>query len=336
LPTSKEKGQTVAKSSIFNEKPVGQEAIDLARKHFPVGSNGKRGKASATLNALAHMYEIAALTKPITGRGVGYRLLNRGVIATMADMPSVYEQLVEAREKGLIPWWWIVDETRELEIGTSYASRRSAYETLLYNYAHPLWLSQPYDAEIWSEKGTVRGLIKEILDEYRLGFRVFHGYTSATSIYEIATEIDRPLVALYVGDHDPSGCDMRESDIPKRLEKYGAENDSKVDFRVIALTLDQVREHNLPSIQAKPKDPRYSEYKKKHGTACWELDALDPRTLRAILKREVEALIDWDAWNAAKDEERNAKRDFEGAVRNWAGIDPLMAEIKDALRWAED
>jgi hypothetical protein len=79
----------MGKSSIFTEKPVGQEALDLAREHFPVGSNGKRGKAGATLNALAHMYEIAKETWPITGRGVGYRLLNRHVIATMGDMGAV-------------------------------------------------------------------------------------------------------------------------------------------------------------------------------------------------------------------------------------------------------
>jgi hypothetical protein len=326
----------MGRTSKFIEKPVGKEAADLVREHFPVGSNGKRGKASATLNALAHMYEIARETYPITGRGVGYRLLNRGVITTMADQPAVYEQLVEAREEGLIPWHWIVDETRDLEIGVSYASRQTAYESLLYNYAHPLWLSQDYDCEIWSEKGTVRGLIKEVLDEYRLGLRVFHGYTSATCLYEVATELKRPLVALYIGDHDPSGCDMRESDIPKRLERYGAESDGEVDFRVIALTPEQITEHDLPGIAAKPSDSRYKEYVKRHGTSCWELDALDPRQLRAILKDKVEALIDWDAWNEAKAEEINTKREFEGAVRRWAGVpDPLTDQLQDAMRWAE-
>jgi hypothetical protein len=325
----------MARASVFTEKPVGKEASDLAREHFPAGGGGKRGKAAPTLNALAHMYEIAKETAPITGRGVGYRLLNRGVISTMADMGAVYSQLVEAREGGLIPWDWIVDETRDLEIGVSYATRKSAYESLLYNYAHPLWLSQEYDCEIWSEKGTVRGLIKEILDEFRLGFRVFHGYTSATSIYEVATELKRPLVALYVGDHDPSGCDMRESDIPKRLKRYGTESDLEVDFRVIALTVEQVNEHNLPHILAKPKDPRFKEYTKTHGQKCWELDALDPRTLREILRNQVEALIDWGAWNGAKDDERNAKREFEGAIRRWAGTpDPLGDEIQDAMRWS--
>jgi len=327
----------MAKSSLFIEKPVGKKALDLARKHFPAGSNGKRGKADATINALAHMYEIVAETKPITGRGVGYRLLNRGVITTMANMNAVYVQLVCAREEGLIPWDWIVDETRDLEIGVSYATRKSAYETLIYNYAHPLWLSQPHDCEIWSEKGTIRGLIKQILDEYRLGLRVFHGYTSATCLYEVATELKRPVVALYIGDHDPSGCDMRESDIPKRLDRYGkmVGVDIKVDFRVVALTAEQISKHGLPSVPAKPKDPRYNEYVREHGTSCWELDALDPRTLREILREQVETLIDWEAWNEAKEVERNWRREFEGAVRRWAGVeDPLSDQIQDAMRWA--
>jgi hypothetical protein len=332
----------MSKPSIFIEKPVGKEAADLAREHFPAGSNGKRGKAASTVNALAHMYEIAKETWPITGRGIGYRLLNRGVIATMANMDAVYAQLVAAREEGLIPWDWIVDETRELEIETSYATKKAAYETLLYNYRHPLWESQEYDCEIWSEKGTVRGLIKEVLDEFRLGFRVFHGYTSATCLYEVATELKRPLVALYVGDHDPSGCDMREQDIPARLERYSNMGDATdtVDFRVIALTMEQIDQHRLPSISikegngSKRGDPRSPQYKKRNGTRCWELDALDPRTLRDILKREVEALIDWDAWNEAKEEERTAKRGFEGAVRKWAEVDdPLLDEIRDAIRW---
>jgi hypothetical protein len=145
-------------------------------------------------------------------------------------------------------------------------------------------------------------------------------------------------VALYVGDHDPSGCDMRESDIPGRLKKYGnGDANKKVDFRIIALTKSQTEEHDLPSITAKPKDPRYAEYVKAHGSNCWELDALDPRTLRAIVREKVEALIDWDAWNAAKDVERDYKRGFEGALRRWAEVaDPISDEIQDAIRWAWD
>ena len=46
------------------------------------------------------------------------------------------------------------------------------------------------------------------------------------------------------------------------------------------------------------------------------------------LRREVEALIDWDEWNAAKDAERDTKRGFEAALRRWAEVeDPLFDEL---------
>ena len=55
--------------------------------------------------------------EPITGRGVGYKLFTAGLIPSMGrnDMQRVYRLLKEAREEGIIPWDWIVDETRELE-----------------------------------------------------------------------------------------------------------------------------------------------------------------------------------------------------------------------------
>jgi hypothetical protein len=64
---------------------------------------------------------------------------------------------------------------------------------------------------VWSEKGTVRGVLRPILDRYGVTFRVMHGYTSATVIQDVAEETrraDRKLSILYVGDFDPSGLHM--------------------------------------------------------------------------------------------------------------------------------
>jgi hypothetical protein len=79
-----------------------------------------RGMAKASLDLIKVMREIAEATQPITGRGVGYKLFSRQLIPSMSrkDMKRVYRLLIikEAREQGIIPWEWIVDETRELEI----------------------------------------------------------------------------------------------------------------------------------------------------------------------------------------------------------------------------
>jgi hypothetical protein len=69
------------------------------------------------LNLIEAMYVATEAAQPITGRGVAYKLFVTDLIASMArsEMARVYRLLREARERGIIPWDWIVGETRELE-----------------------------------------------------------------------------------------------------------------------------------------------------------------------------------------------------------------------------
>ncbi len=73
-----------------------------------------RGMAQRSLDLIEAMYTAAEAAQPITGRGVGYKLFIADLIASMSrsEMARVYRLLKEARERGIIPWEWIVDETR--------------------------------------------------------------------------------------------------------------------------------------------------------------------------------------------------------------------------------
>src|SRR5262245_33174420 len=76
-----------------------------------------RGRSKKTIALAEAMFDIAAAARPITGRGVAYKLFTRGLIKSMSrnDMQIVYRLLREERERDEIPWEWIVDETRDLE-----------------------------------------------------------------------------------------------------------------------------------------------------------------------------------------------------------------------------
>src|SRR5262249_3067994 len=152
-------------------------------------------------------------------------------------------------------------------------------EATTRDYRRDFWDQQPVRCEVWSEKGTLRGVLKPVLDKYGVGLRVMHGYSSATVVNGIAQDDDgRELKALYIGDWDPSGLHMSERDLPDRLEKYDGYH---VDVYRIALTRDQVV--GLPSFPAadKRKDTRYKWFVRKNfGDRCWEIDALDPNILR--------------------------------------------------------
>jgi hypothetical protein len=154
-----------------------------------------------------------------------------------------------------------------------------------------------------------------VLDEYGVGFRVMHGFGSATQVYDIASDDDeRELVAHYVGDWDPSGLCMSEKDLPEGLSKYEGEH---VVLKRIALTRDQLR--GLPSFPAadKRKDPRYKWFVLNFGERCWELDALDPNDLRACVEREIHRHIDWEPWERCKTVERAERDSLRTILKQW-------------------
>jgi hypothetical protein len=222
------------------------------------------------------------------------------------EMQRVYRLLKEAREQGVIPWEWIVDETRSLERCSTWADPAEYARCVARSYRRDFWDQQPVRCEVWSEKGTVRGVLAPVLDQYAVGFRVLHGFSGATTIYDVAQDDDgRELVALYVGDFDPSGMFMSKEDLPARLSNYGGNH---VTLKRIALTRAHVA--GLPSFPAtdKHKDPRFKWFCSRYGNRCGELDAMDPNDLRDCVEQEIQALIEPVAWarceavNAAEQE----------------------------------
>jgi hypothetical protein len=232
--------------------------------------------AQQSIDLIREMYAIAKATQPITGRGIGYKLFTRSLIASMAknDMKRVYRLLKEARECGYIPWSWIVDETRAIERVSTWADPSDYARCVAESYRRDFWNQQPCRIQVWSEKGTVRGVLAPVLDHYAVGFLPVHGFSSATTAHDLCEDDDgRKLIVLYVGDYDPSGMFMSDVDLPNRFAKYGGDH---ITLKRIALTRRHVGV--LPSFPASDKknDPRYKWYVANHGNDCWELDAMDP------------------------------------------------------------
>ena len=185
---------------------------------------GGRGKAQRSLNLIEAIYHVAKAVQPVTGRGVGYKLFVRGLIPSMArpEMRRVYRLLKEAREQGRIPWGWIVDENRALERVATWDDPAAYARCVARSYRRDFWNQQPRRCLVVSEKGTVRGVLRPVLDQYAVGFQVMHGFGSATTVHDVASDNDgRELTLLYIGDYDPSGMHMSEADLPSRLIKYG-------------------------------------------------------------------------------------------------------------------
>jgi hypothetical protein len=287
-------------------------------EQIETSSKKGRGRARKSLDLIEAMFDIAHKAHPITGRGVGYKLFTLGLIPSMgrSDMQRVYRLLKEAREEDDIPWHWIVDEAREFERASSWNDPEEFARAASRQYRRDFWQQQPVRCEVWSEKGTLRGVLAPVLDEYGIGFRVMHGVCSATVAHDIAEDDDgRSLIGLYVGDWDPSGLYMSERDLPDRLEKYEGYH---VEVYRIALVQDQLR--GLPSFPAtdKRRDPRYEWFIENYGKRCWEIDALDPNTLRACVEEEIKSLIEPEAWKRCEVVNRAESNSLRHVLAAWA------------------
>src|SRR3954447_8011808 len=136
-----------------------------------------RGKTQRSLDLIDAAITILAEIQPATIRAVCYRLFVAGVIDSMAKTNTnrVSTQLVWAREQGRLDWDWIVDETRAPEYAYTWDSPEQLIGSTIAQYRKDRWTAQPRRVEIWSEKGTVRGTVAPVLDEYGVTFRVMHG-----------------------------------------------------------------------------------------------------------------------------------------------------------------
>lgn len=281
-----------------------------------------RGKSRRSLELIEASIEILREIQPATVRAVCYRLFTLGLIDSMTknNTNRVGRQLVDAREDSSIPWSWIVDETRSVEALPTWDDPEAFGESVMAGYRRNKWAGQSKRIEVWSEKGTVRGILKPVLDEYEVSFRVMHGYASATAVNQIVDDAWDDTLALYVGDFDPSGLHMSEVDLPGRLEEYGGfapDGSTGLEIRRVALVAADLAD--LPSFEAstKRRDPRYHWFVTRHGHTCWELDALSPNILRDRVGAAILAELDRPAWDRYVVAETAERESITRTVKTW-------------------
>lgn len=277
-----------------------------------------RGKSEKSMELIAAAYQVLDAIHPASVRGVCYKLFTTRHIPSMdvRHTKRVGEQIKYAREQGIIPWEWVVDETREVEKASTWSNPDEILATAASTYRRDLWADQPYRVEVWSEKGTVRGVIQPVLTEYAVPFRVHHGFSSATAIYSAAqasASDTRPMIALYIGDHDPSGRGMSELDLPDRIQRYGGR------IKLIRIAITGADAVGLPSFDAatKHKDSRYQWFLGRYGTQCVELDAMDPRDLRDRLRKSIRQYMDADLWDSGMQQEKVEQESMLMFLDSW-------------------
>lgn len=233
----------------------------------------------------------------------------------------------DGRLAGLVDWDMMEDRVRELDRSPRWQSPSDIVEAIADQYKEDAWKGQKLRPEVWIEKDALAGIIEAVCRELRIDFFACRGYVSQSAQYEASKRFlryiqngQRPIV-LHFGDHDPSGLDMtRENRV-----KFQLLTGHEIEVRRLALNIEQVRAYNPPPNYAKVTDTRAQGYIREFGNQSWELDALDPPVLQALIRDEIEPLIDRKIWNRAIRAEE-ANRTIIAAVSNrWDEVAEFVA-----------
>lgn len=272
----------------------------------------------------------------MTNRQLYYQLVSRDIIPNADEIyKRICTFLTDARYGGFIDWESIEDRGRVPSKASEWDDVKDLIESSVYAYRLPRWSDQGYYVELFCEKQAMESVLKPISKKYHIYFGVNKGYSSASTMYDLAKRIKEQImngkkaVVLYLGDHDASGLDMIR-DIRERITEFltkgnnPVENDwnddealddikDKFDVVQLALNMEQIKKYNPPPNPAKMTDPRAKWYIKQFGNKSWELDALEPKVLIRIAEDGILEFLDLDKYNAwieRENKEKQALKEF--------------------------
>jgi hypothetical protein len=145
--------------------------------------------------------EIAARQRPLTLRGLFYRVVSAGWL------PSTDKQhykrlgrvLTRLREHGCIPFNWIVDNLRSTMKPSSWSGLNDYAEAVRDHYRRDFWANLPDYVHIFCEKDAIAGSLAPVTSLFDVALPP----VSLSFSHEIAAQwidIDKPIHAYYVGD----------------------------------------------------------------------------------------------------------------------------------------
>ena len=169
---------------------------------------------------------------PTNGRFLFYELEQQGVIPKAyldasgrkrARQPAqdISDATMRLRELGLVPWWWIVDETREV---TTWRVAASVYEYIMDSVEDAridCWGGKLAPLILCEARAT-KGVVERITGDYLCPIAATGGQSGGFIVNEIV-----PLLAgnermvLYIGDCEVDGpADQIEAATRRRIEQH--------------------------------------------------------------------------------------------------------------------
>lgn len=278
----------------------------------------------AKANAIIEEYRLQGFE--LTLRQVYYQFVARGWIPNnQKEYDNLGAAIADGRMCGLIDWLAIIDRTRNLKSVPHWADPAEIMGIVADQFRVDKWDNQPFRPEVWIEKDAVAGVVEGVCQELDIPFFSCRGYTSLSEMWIGAMRLrkhihgDQTPLILHFGDHDPSGKDMTR-DITDRLETFMG----GLEVRRLALNWNQIQQYNPPPNPCKLSDSRAPAYIAEFGHESWELDALEPAVLVALIRDTVLSFRDEEKWEERVEEEAQHRKQLGQASERWDDVVELL------------
>lgn len=263
---------------------------------------------------------------PQSVRHVFYRMTNPRLAEPVEKSERGYrhvqDRVVKLRRGGRIPYDWITDATRRGYFTNTYAGAGDFIQRMAGLYRADLWALSDFYCEVWCESRSIAGAIQGTCRDLAVSLYPAGGFSSLTLAYQSAEYMlsaadGKPIVVFYVGDYDPAGV-LIDQAIERELRAH-LPNDIDMDFQRIAITEQQIEDHDLPTKPRKAGDRRA-----QHIAATVEAEAMPAHVMCELLRTKVEELLPEGALRGAKvaeDSEREGLRALAASLKHGRSIE---------------
>jgi hypothetical protein len=230
---------------------------------------------------------------PTNGRFVFYELEGRGIVRKSNQGESrrgstndpreqeVTDALTWLRDKGVVPWSWIIDETRTLHEWQHAPSVATAVKDAVGWARINPWPGEP--PLLLVESRSLGGVLRSMTADYLCSIAATNGQVGGflhTQIVPILRDNDRPV--LYLGDWDHQGHQI-EANTRRVLER---EAGRELDWTRVAITQEQIAERGLTPVWKTD-----NRYRPALDHEAWEAEALGQSTIRRLVSDVLDDLL---------------------------------------------
>lgn len=231
---------------------------------------------------------------PTSGRFLFYELEQRGITPKQyldddgrktARQPAqdISRALTLLRERGLVPWAWIADETRSLDTW-AYAATVADYLAREVAYARiDLWAGEPPPL-LLCESRSLAGVLRDLAGTYLVPIGATNGQSGGFLHTDVAPVLVPDRRVLYLGDWEERGPgEQIETNTRRVLETY-----APLRWERLALTGEQFDRYGLAALAIEKLDARNKPPKRYLAV---ETEALQQQVIVQLVRERLDALL---------------------------------------------